>query len=84
MMEEQDLELTEWLESVAREILTTNPTMVSVVSRRPDGETFTAYYHASAEDKGTSAAHLFFDAMLDVIRNNDPLIREALEEDEDE
>ena len=82
-MDEQDLELTEWLESVAREILTTKPTMVSVVLRRPDGETFTAYYHASAEDKGTAATHMLFDAVLDVICNNAPLIREALEEDKD-
>lgn len=73
-----------FLEDAVRYIFETNPEKLALVASAPNGETLTAYYQADAQDKAVFAHHIYSDAMMDIMLCNIGLIKEALDEYEEE
>ena len=80
MAEFKNKEMAVWLESAVKTMFESEPDSIAVAARLSDGCTMTAYYHADAEQKAVFAHHITNDAVLDVVRNNIGLIRDALDE----
>lgn len=77
-------ELFAWLEESLKALVDENPVSAAVVGINDKGETLTGYFHADAQQKAVFAHHINSDAMLDVVLNNIEMVRDALDElDED-
>lgn len=57
---------------------------VAVTIDGGDEELLTAYYRCPMMDKAKIASNIFTDAMMDVVKYNGPVIREAWENEEEE
>ena len=80
----ENMELAEWLEDAARVLLENNPKNIALAAKLPDGEVLTGYLNTNNEDKAVLAYHIFEDAMLDMLKANIGVLRDALEETEEE
>ena len=80
----ENMELAEWLEDAARVLLESNPKHIALAAKLPDGEVLTGYLNTNNEDKAVLAHHIFEDAMLDMLKANIGVLRDALEETEEE
>jgi len=73
-----------WLEESLRKIYESNPKAVCVAAVLDDGCVMTGYSNCEAGDKQNIAGAIQMDAVMDVIRANGHIIREALEEEQEE
>lgn len=81
---EDKQELFAWLEQSLKALVDGNPVSAAVVGINDKGETLTGYFHADAQAKAIFAHNINADAMLDVVLNNIDMVRDALDElDED-
>lgn len=53
---------------------------MALVARLKDGDTLTAYYEASNEDKAAMIYHMLADMVMDVIKVNANILKELLED----
>ena len=75
-----------FMEEAISMMVKSKPEVIVFAARRPDGAVLTGKWQADPTDVAACAAQLFADAMLDMVVNNIELIRDALddlEEDED-
>lgn len=79
-----DDKLATWLESSISQIVAHKPRSLALVAIDDSGEVLTGYYNADVQDLAIMAHNIYSDAMLDVIRNNAALIKEMLEDAEDD
>ena len=73
-----------WLEGVVKTIFEEDPEKMVLCAAAKDGRTLTAYYECDATDKAVFCHHIYSDAMLDVVLNNIGMVKDALEEYEEE
>ena len=76
-----DPRYSEWLEGAVRTIFETKPVSIALCATLPDGNVLTSYYHCTVQDKAIFAHNINADAMMDTVRINIGMIKEALEED---
>lgn len=81
-MDFRDIELAAWAEDTLRFLIENQITTACFVMRLESGETATSYFRADAEDMAVMAHHIQSDAVLEIVKNNGDVIREAWEEDE--
>ena len=72
-----------WLEESLRKIYESDPKAVCVAAVLDTGDVLTGYSNCEASDKLNIASAIQMDGVMDVIRANGRIIREALEEEED-
>ena len=83
-MKIEEYPFAEWLEGSIQAVAKLNPETIGIVARSGEKDmVFTGYFNASPEDKAIMAHHIYSDVILDTVRNNIDVIREALEEDDD-
>lgn len=70
----------EWMESAVAKMYDSNIDSMALVARLQDGNTLTAYYEASDEDKAAMIYHVMTDMVLDTIKVNADVIKDYLEE----
>lgn len=73
-----------WLEESLRKMYEAKHTSVCLACIDENGDVMTAYYDSDCRDKILVANSIQMDAVMDVIRNNGHIIREALEDEEEE
>lgn len=73
----------EWLEDIVETIFREKPECIAIGAKLASGDTMTGYYQCGVEDKAVLAHHIQSDAMLDMVLNNIDLIRDALDEYEE-
>lgn len=74
----------EFLEMVCRVILRDEPAAIAVNYITEGGDVGSGYYECTMSQKLTMAGMMFNDAVMDGIRNNPRILREALEGEDDE
>ena len=82
----EKLPFAEFLENTIALLAWSEPEMIVIAAKRPDGAVLTGKWQADAMDQAECAMQLFCEAMLDMVVNNIGMIRDALddlEEDED-
>ena len=72
----------EWMESAVAKMYDSDVDSMALVAHMQGGDTLTAYYEASNEDKAAMIYHMMTDMVLDVIKVNADIIKECLEEGE--
>lgn len=82
-------ELTAWLEDCVKNLYERNKesriTSAAIITQSEDRLVLTGYYNADAQDKAIFAHNLNADAMLDVVCANADVVKQAIEEvDEDD
>lgn len=81
-------ELTAWLEDCVKNLYERNKesriVSAAIITQSEDRMVLTGYYNADAQDKAIFAHNLNADAMLDIVVNNIDIVREALEETEND
>lgn len=83
-MDFSELPYAEWLEQGVAEILQNNPSKIALVAQMPDGAVMTGYYNADATDKAVFAHNIYADSILDLIISNIDVIKEAINEMDEE
>lgn len=78
------LPYAEWLEESVGEIIKAQPEQIGIVAICPDGRTLTGYYNADATAMAMMAHTINADAVMDVVVNNIGMVRDALDELEEE
>lgn len=73
-----------WLEESLRKIYESKPKAVRVAAVLDTGDVLTGYSNCEAADKTNIASAIQMDAVMDVIRVNGHIIREALEDEEED
>lgn len=81
---QKNRELSQWFEQSIRAIYSRDVAGVCVVAIDTDGAVLTGYYNADAQMKAIFAHNINADAMLDVVLNNIHMVRDALEDLEEE
>ena len=87
MEEENDftkLPYAKWLEDGLREIFNHKAQSICITAFNEDGTSTTGYWNTSAMDKCAVAVQLIMDAALDTVLDNIDLVREALDEYDEE
>lgn len=82
-------ELTAWLEDCVKNLYERNKesriTSAAIITQSEDRVVLTGYYNCDAQDKAIFAHNLNADAMLDIVCNNADIVKQAIEEvDEDD
>lgn len=81
-------ELTAWLEGCVKNLYERNKesriVSAAIITQSEDRLVLTGYYNADAQDKAIFAHNLNADAMLDIVVNNIDIVRDALEETEND
>ena len=82
-------ELTAWLEDCVKNLYERNKesriVSAAIVTLFEDRVVLTGYYNCDAQDKAIFAHNLNADAMLDIVCNNADIVKQAIEEaDEDD
>ena len=82
-------ELTAWLEDCVKNLYERNKesriVSAAIITQSEDRMVLTGYYNADAQDKAIFAHNLNADAMLDIVCNNADIVKQAIEEvDEDD
>lgn len=72
-----------WLEKSLRKMYEEKRTSVCLACIDENGDVMTAYYDSDCRDKILIANSIQMDAVMDVIRANGHIIRQALEEEEE-
>lgn len=79
-------ELTAWLEDCVKNLYERNKesriTSAAIVTMSDDRAVLTGYYNCDAQDKAIFAHNINADAMLDVVVSNIDIVRDALNESE--
>lgn len=84
-MDVEKLPFAEFLEGTISLLARSRPETIVFAARRPDGAVLTGKWQADAMDQAECAMQLFCEAMLDMVVNNIELIRDALDDlEEDE
>ncbi len=74
-----------FLEELIKSVVELKPQTMGICGMLPDGRVFTAYFgDPDPSEIASMAHHLNCDAMLQIVVNNAPLIKQALEELEEE
>ena len=73
-------EMASWLEEGLQNIFSGKPVSMAILAQNENGEVLTGYYHADAQQKAIFAHNINADAMLDVVLNNIDMVRDALDE----
>lgn len=71
-----------WLEESLRVIYELKPEAVCVAAIGEDGNVITGYYNCGARDKVVIAGSIHMDAVMDTIRKNGHILREALDDED--
>lgn len=82
-MDFNDIELAAWAEDTLRFLIENKIVRACFVMTLESGETATSYFNADAEDMAIMAHHIQSDAVLEIVKHNGDVIREAWEEDEE-
>lgn len=82
-------ELTAWLEDCVKNLYERNKqshiTSAAIITQSEDRLVLTGYFNCDAQDKALFAYNLNADAMLDVVCANADIVKQAIEEaDEDD
>ena len=81
-------ELTAWLEDCVKNLYERNKesriTSAAIITMSEDRLVLTGYYNADAQDKAIFAHNLNADAMLDVVCANADVVKQAIEEAEED
>ena len=72
-----------WLENAIRVLSEHDVQSACIVASVEGGDTLTGYWKANVQDKAIFASNIQSDIVIDTIRNNAGLIRQALEDAED-
>jgi len=83
-MDVESMPFAEFLEGIISRLVKSDPEMIVVAAKRPDGSVLTGKWRANALDEAECAVNLFCEAMMDVVINNIEMIRDALDELEEE
>lgn len=74
-----------WLEESLQNIIKLQPDSMAIIAvRNSDGMTYSGYYQADAMDIGHFISNLSADFILEVLRGNVKVVKEILEEDEND
>ena len=68
-----------WMEDAVAKMYENDVDSMALVAHLKDGDTLTAYYEASNEDKAAMIYHMMADMVLDVIKVNADIIKEMVE-----
>jgi len=85
-MDVEKLPFAEFLEGTISRLAKSEPEMIVIAAKLPGGSVLTGRANANAMEQAECAIHLFCEAMMDMVVNNIGMIRDALddlEEDED-
>ena len=81
---QRNQELTKWFEESLKAIYSREVVGACVVAIDDDGDVLTGYYRADAQTKAVFAHNINADAMLDVVLNNVRMVKEAIDDLEDD
>lgn len=81
---QRNQELTKWFEESLKVIYSREVVGACVAAIDDEGNVFTGYYHADAQTKAVFAHNINADAMLDVVLNNARMVKEAIDDLEDD
>lgn len=70
----------EWMEDAVSKIYDNDVESMALVAQMKDGDTLTAYYEASQEERAAMIYHMLADMVLDVVKINANIIKEYLDD----
>lgn len=82
-MDMLNLDFKGWLERSLRTIYERKPQAMCLAAIDEEGNVITAYFDSSAQDKVATAGAIQMDAVMQAIRVNGHILREALEAEDD-
>lgn len=71
-----------WLEDAIRVLTEHDVCSACIVAKFDEGDTMTGYWNADAQDKAIFAHNIQSDIVLDIVKQNAGIIKEAMEEGE--
>jgi len=71
-----------WLEDAIRTLTENNVEAICIAIKKPDGYTMTGYWNSHTQDKAMFASAIQSDIVLDIVKQNAGIIKEAMEEGE--
>lgn len=81
-------ELTAWLEDCVKNLYERNKesriASAAIVTLSEDRVVMTGYYNCDAQDKAIFAHNMNADAMMDIVCNNADIVKQAIEEVDDD
>lgn len=73
-----------WMEDSLKNIIKLQPDSMAIIAVRNDGVTYSGYYQADAMDIGHFISSMSADFILEVLRGNVKVVKEILEEEEND
>ena len=71
-----------WLEKALRTLTEHHVHSACIVATVDDGDTMTGYWNADTQEKAIFAHNIQSDIILDIVKQNAGIIKEAMEEEE--